>query len=149
MKRTFGGIIRLGLLVIVGGFLVIQIIPYGHNHANPPVVSEPTWDSAQTRALAKRACFDCHSNESTWPWYSNIAPVSWLIQRDVDEGRSSLNFSEWGGSGNRRLREISRVVLEGQMPPAIYLLQHPNAKLTDAEIQQLANGLSATVNASR
>jgi len=69
-------------MVLAGGivFIAMQLVPYGHAHTNPPVTGEPKWDSPQTRELAKRACFDCHSNETDWPWYSNIAPVSWLIQ---------------------------------------------------------------------
>jgi hypothetical protein len=126
----------------------IEVIPYGRNHTNPPVVQEPKWDSPQTRALAKKACFDCHSNETVWPWYSNIAPISWLVQRDVDEGRQRLNFSEWtgqmGGEGGES-GEIGGVVLEGEMPPAIYLLQHPNAALTADEAQALAQGLNASL----
>ncbi|HEY5650870.1 MAG TPA: heme-binding domain-containing protein, partial [Acidimicrobiia bacterium] len=85
-----------GSLVAVAAVAVaIQLVPYGRNHSNPPVVQEPAWDSQQTRELAVAACFDCHSNETEWPWYSNIAPVSWALQRDVDEGREELNFSEW------------------------------------------------------
>ena len=82
------------ILFLVGvlGLLVIQLIPYGREHSNPAVVSEPPWDSPATRAFAVTACFDCHSNETEWPWYSNIAPMSWLVQRDVDEGRQHLNF---------------------------------------------------------
>jgi mono/diheme cytochrome c family protein len=76
-------------------FAVAQVVPYGHSRKNPPVVKEPAWDSPATRALAKQACFDCHSNETEWPMYSRVAPVSWLIQYDVDEGRAVLNFSEW------------------------------------------------------
>src|SRR5690348_18457917 len=92
----------LGLvLAAIVLFGLIQLIPYGHNHTNPPVAQEPTWDSPQTRDLAVRACFDCHSNETVWPWYSNIAPLSWLIQHDVDEGRQNLNFSDWNGSQRR------------------------------------------------
>ena len=83
----------LGIVVVMG--LLIQVIPYGHDHTNPPVVNEPNWDSPQTREITKRACFDCHSNETVWPWYSNIAPVSWLVYRDVSDGREHLNFSEW------------------------------------------------------
>ena len=64
--------------VLAGLFLAIQFVPYGRDHSNPPVIGEPTWNSPETRALAVRACFDCHSNETVWPWYSNIAPVSWL-----------------------------------------------------------------------
>jgi len=73
----------------------IQVIPYGHTHTNPPATGEPPWNSPQTRELIRRACFDCHSNGTVWPWYSNIAPVSWLVRRDVNGGRSHLNFTEW------------------------------------------------------
>ncbi|MEZ4770229.1 MAG: heme-binding domain-containing protein [Caldilineales bacterium] len=75
------------ILALVAVFLLIQLVPYGRDHTNPPVVQEPVWDSPQTEALARAACYDCHSNEVVWPWYSNIAPISWLVQRDVDEGR--------------------------------------------------------------
>src|SRR5581483_2821093 len=88
---------RLGWLLAAGAalFLLAQAVPYDRSHTNPPVTAEPRWDSPQTRELAARACFDCHSNLTTWPWYSNVAPISWLVQRDVDGGRSALNFSEW------------------------------------------------------
>ena len=78
--------------LIVAGLLV-QLIPLPGRGNNPAVVAEPPWDSAQTRALAKRACFDCHSNETVWPWYSYIAPVSWLVYSDTMGGRARLNFS--------------------------------------------------------
>src|SRR5574340_945670 len=81
-------VVIVATLVVLAGFLLIQLVPYGRNHTNPPVTGEPRWDSPQTRALAARACFDCHSNETKWRWYSNIAPISWLIQRDVDSGRA-------------------------------------------------------------
>src|SRR5690348_15393640 len=84
-----------GALALVGIFALMQAVPYGRSHSNPPVTAEPKWNSPQTRALAVRACFDCHSNQTKWRWYSNIAPVSWLVQRDVDGGRGTLNFSEW------------------------------------------------------
>ena len=85
---------RIGLGVF-GTLLAIQLVPYGREHANPPVTGEPTWDAPETRTLAKQACFDCHSNETEWPAYASIAPASWLVQRDVNEGRAVLNFSEW------------------------------------------------------
>jgi hypothetical protein len=66
-------IVRI-LLGAVALFALIQVVPYGRSHTNPPVQSEPKWDSPQTRALAVRACYDCHSNETTWPWYTNVAP---------------------------------------------------------------------------
>lgn len=124
--------------------LAIQVIPYGRNHDNPPVLAEPNWDTPRTRELAVRACYDCHSNESDWPWYSNIAPLSWLIQRDVDEGRESLNFSEWG-SREFELDEIAEVIEEGEMPPQVYLIQHPEARLTPAEMEDLVVGFSKSL----
>jgi hypothetical protein len=74
--------------------LCIQLIPVWLAQKNPPVLSEPTWDNSQTRALAKRACFDCHSNETVWPAYARVAPVSWLVTLDTVRGRRHLNFSE-------------------------------------------------------
>ena len=84
-------------LITTAGLLLIaaQFVPYGRDYRNPPVIQEPAWDSPATRALAKQACFDCHSNETVWPAYAKVAPISWLIAHDVDEGRSVLNFSEW------------------------------------------------------
>jgi mono/diheme cytochrome c family protein len=134
--------VKWGLAALLAGFLVIQLVPYGRNHDNPPVVAEPTWDSAQTRELAVRACFDCHSNETVWPWYSNVAPISWLVQRDVDEGREDLNYSEWNRP--QEAGESAETVREGSMPPRSYLLTHPEARLTDAELATLAAGLAAT-----
>ena len=135
--------VKWGLFGALGLFVLIQFVPYGRDHQNPDVVAEPSWDSPQTRDLAVRACFDCHSNETTWPWYSNIAPLSWLIQRDVDEGREHLNFSEW----NRRQRsgESAETVREGEMPPPYYTVTHPNARLSDSEMQALAQGLTASL----
>lgn len=137
--------IVVGLFLLIGiALVVIQVVPYGRNHDNPSVVSEPAWDSQATRDLAVRACYDCHSNEVVWPWYSNIAPVSWLVQWDVDRGRDELNFSEWGtggqGEGGDDLPESVR---EGEMPPLIYLVTHPNARLSSTEKNVLAAGLRA------
>lgn len=149
MRWIVGGI---GVLVILA--LLIQVIPYGHNHTNPAVVQEPNWNSPQTREIAKRACFDCHSNETVWPWYSNIAPVSWLVYRDVIEGRQHINFSEWDvhptlpadeGEGEQHQHgpEVFKEVLEShEMPPGTYLLMHPEARLTDQERQILIDGLT-------
>ncbi len=135
----FKKVIGFGLLGIMILALLIQLVPYGKNHVNPPVVQEPAWDSPATRALAQRACFDCHSNETVWPWYSNIAPISWLVARDTFEGRDQLNFSEWTGWGDPD--EIVEIINEGEMPPAIYLPMHPAARLTAAEREQLGQGL--------
>lgn len=143
--NTFTKILLILAVILLGGFLLLQLVPYGRNHTNPPVVSEPNWDSPETRALAERACFDCHSNESEWPWYSNVAPVSWLVAHDVEEGRSRLNFSEWGsGKEGEEAEEIVRAIRTGAMPPAIFLPMHPEAKLTPAEQEALIQGLSKT-----
>ena len=137
--------IVLGVVIglIVGGIL-IQFLPYGHEHANPPVTAEPQWNSQQTRDLATRACYDCHSNQTTWPWYSNIAPVSWLIQHDVEEGRSRLNFTEWNRP-QRETEDAARQVQRGAMPPSYYGIMHPTASLTPDEKQALIQGLQASL----
>jgi mono/diheme cytochrome c family protein len=132
-----------GMWVVVGGLLAIQLIPYGRDHTNPPVLAEPAWDTETTRELAVRACFDCHSNETEWLWYTNIAPISWLSQHDVDEGREKLNFSEWGR--HQDADEAAETVREGSMPPFPYPLTHPAARLTDTELDTLARGLQATL----
>jgi hypothetical protein len=130
-------------LVLVGLFLLIQLVPYGRAHTNPPIVSEPAWDSPATRALAKRACFDCHSNETTWPWYSHVAPISWFLQSHVEDGRLALDFSEWNKTF-RAARKASREVKSGGMPLTSYLLMHPDARLSDVEKADLIRGLDAT-----
>ncbi len=140
MKRLF----RWMLLAIGAALLIIQVVPYGRDHTNPPVLVEPSWNSPQTRALAVRACFDCHSNETTWPWYSNVAPLSWLVQRDVVEGREKLNFSEWNRP-QEEAGESAETVSNGEMPPAVYLPLHPEARLTATERQLLIAGLQSTL----
>src|SRR5437763_16733491 len=87
--------LAIGLAWLIGIFAVMQIIPYGRTHSNPPTIREPDWDSPRTRELAVRACFDCHSNETRWPWYANVAPFSWVVQRDVESARDVVNFSAW------------------------------------------------------
>ena len=137
MKRS---IIRVAIGIVILAIL-IQLIPYGHSHSNPPVNVEPHWDRPETRALAQRACFDCHSNQTVWPWYSNFAPVSWLIYHDVTEGREHINFSDWNRSAHQHVDEFQEVFDENSMPPASYLLLHPTARLSPAERQKLIDGL--------
>jgi hypothetical protein len=130
--------------VAVALFVLIQAVPYGRSHSNPPVLAEPKWDSPATRALAVRACYDCHSNQTKWRWYSNIAPVSWLVQRDVDGGRSQFNFSEWNKLQDVSIGDIVDSIHGGSMPPWFYTLVHSNASLTSAEQDALIKGLQAT-----
>jgi hypothetical protein len=94
--------------------------------------------------LSARACFDCHSNETFWPWYSNIAPISWLIERDVKKGRRELNFSEWNES-QEEAHESAKTVRKGSMPPWYY----PWAGLSSAERQELIRGLEGTVGSKK
>jgi hypothetical protein len=127
----------LFILVII--FVAIQFIPV--DRTNPPVVKEPDWNSPKTRAYAVRACFDCHSNETKWPFYAYIAPVSWLVADDVQEGRAHFNMSDWKpGKGDKAAKEVR----EGDMPLWQYTLMHSEAKLTDAEKKEFIAGLIAT-----
>jgi hypothetical protein len=140
-------IVRLVLLSLLGLLVLIQFVPYGRDHANPPVTAEPQWDTPQTRVLAASACFDCHSNETEWPWYTSVAPVSWLVQNDVRGGRETLNFSEWDRPQGE-IEEVAEVIAEGEMPPWYYAINHSAARLSDQEKQRLIDGLRATFRAS-
>jgi hypothetical protein len=147
MKRLITRLLVGGLFLLVAALFAIQLIPYGRQHDNPPVVREPNWSSPQAREVAQAACFDCHSNETVWPWYANVAPMSWLVQHDVDEGREYLNFSEWGsGREGEESEELYEVMEEGEMPPAQYLLLHSEARLSASEKDQLMNALAALDN---
>jgi hypothetical protein len=137
-----------GTAVLLAVFAILQAIPYGRAHENPAVVREPPWDSPRTRELAVRACFDCHSNETDWPWYSHVAPASWYVQRHVEEGRGELNFSEFG-IGRQETSSADDVVRDGEMPPRYYTPLHPAARLSDAERDELIRGLQATFGIRR
>jgi hypothetical protein len=141
MRRTA---ILVGCVGAVFG--LIQAIPYGRTHSNPAVLGEPAWDSPRTRELAVRACFNCHSNETRWPWYADVAPMSWALQLDVDNARDTLNFSEW-----TRLQDLAPesgpTVIRRDMPPYKYRVAHPEADLNEQERIELARGLNTTVGA--
>lgn len=132
------------LIATVVIFVLIQLIPFGRNHTNPAVVSEPNWSSPQARALAKEHCFQCHSNETEWPWYSNIAPASWLIAMDVIEGRREFNFSDWQNNPGE-LNEMVEVIQSGEMPPVQYWIFHPNSRMNDQQKQELIQALESSV----
>jgi hypothetical protein len=135
--------LRVSICVLIAA-VVIQFIPYGRNHTNPPGRREPPWNSPGTRALIRRACFDCHSDETVWPWYSNIAPVSWLVQNDVDDGRGRLNFSEWDRP-QRHAADVAAQVKQADMPPWFYLPMHSAARLTSTEKAALIDGAEKTL----
>lgn len=136
-------LLRRVLVAVLVAFVAVQLIPYGRARTNPPLRREPAWDSPQTRALAVRACYDCHSNETVWPWYSYVAPVSWLIQRDVEEGRRAVNYSEWDRP-QEEAAESAKSVRKGSMPPWYYSAIRPKARLSADEREALIRGLEAT-----
>jgi mono/diheme cytochrome c family protein len=132
--------IALGILALL---VVIQFVPYGRSHANPPVKRSVRWDSPRTAALFSQACQDCHSNLTDWRWYDSIAPGSWLVQHDVDDGRRRMNVSEWN-QPQPSLQEVERVILGGKMPPIQYKLVHAAGRLSQAQRRELARGMAAT-----
>jgi Haem-binding domain len=134
----------IALACIVGLFALMQLVPYGRTHSNPPVVKEPPWDSPRTRELAVRACFDCHSNETRWPWYASIAPFSWVVEFDIETARDVINFSEWNRTFPLAIYS-SQSVIAGGMPTLKYRMAHPEANLTTEETRGLARGLDATL----
>jgi hypothetical protein len=141
-KEKLKKFLKIAGIAIVVLLILIQFIPV--SHTNPPVTREIQWDSPQTQELAQRACFDCHSNETVWPWYAYVAPVSWRIANHVNEGRRRLNFSEWDRP-NENEERIVEDMTSGRMPLWDYLLLHPEAKLTQAEQQALIDGLKQTL----
>lgn len=143
------GWVLLGLLVIAQ-FALPKPPPNETN--NPGDLIASGLADTQVAGLLKNSCYDCHSNEVNYPWYSKIAPVSMLVRHDVLEGKEELNFSTWQDYDKRRmlrkLKEIKEVLEEGEMPLGIYTLMHPGAKLSDADKELLtnwANGLTEQV----
>ena len=134
-----------GLVVLV---IVMQFVPIGEKTSNPAVRREPNWDSPRTRELVVRACFDCHSNQANYPWYSYVAPVSWLVHHDVREARLKLNFSEWDLPQREALAAVEQIE-KGDMPLPIYVPLHPEARLSAEEKAALIQGIEATFAADR
>ena len=123
-----------------GLLVLIQLVPI--SRTNPPVVKELNWDSPKTRAYAKRACFDCHSHETRWPWYAYVAPVSWLIAKDVNTGRERMNFSSI--TEDDRAEILIERIEKREMPLPEYLALHPEARLSEAERQEYISGLRSS-----
>jgi heme-binding protein len=141
MPRTRARTVILSLLSIA---VLIQLAPVRRD--NPPVTSTVTAPPA-VMSILRRSCYDCHSNETTWPWYSRVAPFSWLVAHDVHEGREHLNFSEWKVPADPHRQHISNIpkeVKDGDMPLWYYRPLHSGARLSADDVALLsswANGL--------
>jgi hypothetical protein len=135
-------VLRIGLIGAVGVFLAIQLVPYGWSHPNPPVVQDAPWPDAESAAIARESCYACHSNETDWPAYSYVAPFSWLVRRDVEDGRDEFNFSTWDPDDGEA-DDAVEVILDGAMPPDRYTMIHRGARLTDDEADRLVAALQA------
>ncbi len=126
------------LLAIAVIFVAIQFFPV--DRSNPPATQKLEMP-ADVEQVMRRACFDCHSNETNWPWYSYVAPVSWLVSHDVQEARGHINFSEWDKLSEKKkkkhLDEIVEEIEEERMPLPIYVLLHPEAKITESELDMI------------
>jgi Haem-binding domain len=126
------------LFVSAAAVVAIQLYPTQRDN---PAVEADLEASAEVKAILRRSCYDCHSNETHWPWYAYVAPVSWLVAGDVRDGRKQLNFSQWGHYSAKKRRTkadaIVEQVTEGDMPLAQYLRIHSDAKLSSAEIDVL------------
>jgi mono/diheme cytochrome c family protein len=137
-----------GTVGLIALLALIQVVPYGRSHTNPATTREPTWDSQQTRRLFMSACGDCHSNTTRWPWYSNVAPVSWLTQRDVDSGRSQFDVSNWDRPQDVGAGDMAETIRNGSMPPWFYKPLHAGSSLSSADRDRLIAGLARTLSAS-
>lgn len=131
MKKKAGPIL-VGFIAL---FIMMQLVPAGRT--NPPVEVNIAWIDTETEALARRACYDCHTHESKWPWYSRVAPISWIIVRHVKTGREYMNLSL---PDPKHLDDGAEEIEEGHMPLPMYTWLHPEARLTDAEKQKLMDG---------
>jgi hypothetical protein len=135
MSRT-----RIIMLALVGAFIALQFVPSARNESGQMLAADITKTIAvppTVQAVLKTSCYDCHSNRSYYPWYSNLQPLRWMLDRHIREGKENLNFSEFGAYSARRqqnkLRAIKNSMEEGTMPLSSYTLMHRNARMTMAE----------------
>jgi hypothetical protein len=138
---------RLRQPVVLGGgallavFVLMQLVPYGWGRSNPPTTNPAPWPSAEAEAVARRSCYDCHSNETDWPAYSYVAPMSWLVRNDVEGGRAAINFSEWDEDSADAAEDAREEIAEGNMPLPNYLRIHRDARLSDEDAAVLIAAL--------
>ncbi|MSP11729.1 MAG: hypothetical protein EXR62_02105 [Chloroflexi bacterium] len=148
--REAGRAIAGSLAITAVALIVIQLVPV--SCTNPPVQATVQWDSQQTRDLAYRACMNCHSNETQWPWYSSVAPASWLNTIHVNCAREQFNLSELNKlpafMKAQLPNNMAQRIRNATMPPFDYLLMHPEARLSQAEKEQLIRGLQKSFASS-
>ncbi len=139
---------RLGIAGATLAALVVVAQAIRIERTNPPITSDVP-APAEVKLLLRRACYDCHSNETVWPWYARVAPFSWLVAHDVGEGREKLDFSTWdaydGAKRKKRLGESAKEIAEGEMPPWYYRLMHPEARLSAEEGEALRAWTAAEI----
>lgn len=128
-------ILKYTAYTVLGLLVAIQLVPV--DRSNPPVTAD--FDGPEEiEKLLRAKCYDCHSNESSWPWYTHVAPLSWWIADHVHEGREEVNFSEWGTYSQDKREDLAGEsydeMLDGFMPLEIYLVTHPHAKITDDDL---------------
>jgi len=132
-------VLRVTGLVVLLALVAAQFVPV--ERGNPPVETDIA-APPEVAAILRRACYDCHSNETVWPWYGWVAPASWLLEKDVRDGRGELNFSTWNRYDARRaahkLHEVVEQTESGEMPLWFYLPLHPSAALSEADLATLA-----------
>lgn len=137
-------ILKWTVIILAVLFVAIQTIR--PSRINPPIdaslaLEAKTRVTPEVAAILERSCNDCHTNKTVWPWYSNVAPVSWYLVRHVNDGRRHLSFSDWGSyapkKADRKMQEICEQVQTGEMPINSYVILHPSAKLSDADKQIL------------
>jgi phosphoribosylformimino-5-aminoimidazole carboxamide ribonucleotide (ProFAR) isomerase len=139
-------VIKFIIYGIIGIFIIIQLIPSNLPENNSDVKNDILVTESVSEEISEilhKACYDCHSNQTTYPWYSHVAPVSWLVASDTRQGREELNFSTWSELSKRRkikiLNEIAEEVEERNMPLKIYTVVHRDAILSDTEINLISN----------
>jgi hypothetical protein len=144
MKR----ILKWIFVLVVVAFGLLQFA--NPRRTNPPVVSDLMATNApppQVASMLHTACYDCHSSETRWPWYSRVAPMSWLVVKDVNDGRDALNLSDWPASkperAAKRLEDMSEEISYAEMPPKKYTAIHTDARLTDSQRKELTDWLDA------
>jgi hypothetical protein len=146
-RRETGRALVSAIAISIIVLLAMQLVPVSRE--NPPVLASVQWDSPQTQTLVYRACMNCHSNETQWPWYATFAPGSWLTSVHVNSARQQYNLSELNKlpafRKARLARDMADAIRNGVMPPIDYQLLHPEAQLTAVEKEQLIQGLQNSI----